>query len=222
VLTKVKGLNRFVWDMRHATMMGVPHVRIEGNWAGHKAIPGKYSITLKTPSQSLSTEAEILPNPLYPIDAATYSEYHRTMSSMETELTTMHRLVNSLYEKQKQLESLLGALPAGDRFAAIKKDGETLLKKMKAWDEDMVQRKSKAYDDVENFPNKFTANYLFMINQTESDIPRVNQPSLDRMRELNAQWATLKARADEILNRDIPALNKKLFDAGMGAIWKDS
>jgi hypothetical protein len=93
---------------------------------------------------------------------------------------------------------------------------------MKAWDEDMVQRKSKAYDDVENFPNKFTANYLFLINATESDIPRVNQPSLDRMRELNAQWSGLKARADEILNRDIPALNKKLFDAGLGAIWKDS
>jgi hypothetical protein len=75
---------------------------------------------------------------------------------------------------------------------------------------------------VENFPNKFTANYLFMINQTESDIPRVNQPSIDRLRELNAQWATLKTRADEILNRDLPALNKKLFDAGLGAIWRAS
>jgi hypothetical protein len=141
------------------------------------------------------------------------------MSNMEAELTTMHRLVNSLFEKQKQLESLLGSLPAGEKYAWIKKDGDALLKKMKAWDEDMVQRKSKAYDDVENYPNKFTANYLFMINATESDIPRVNQPSLDRLRELNAQWAALKARADEILNRDLPALNKKLFDAGVGAVW---
>jgi hypothetical protein len=221
-LPKAKGLNRFVWDMRYASMVGVPNVRIEGGFGAHKAIPGKYSITVKTPSQTLTTEAEILANPLYPTDAATYAEYHRTMSSMEADLTAMHKLVNSLFEKQKQLESLLGSLPAGDKFAAIKKDGDALLKKMKAWDEDMVQRKSKAYDDVENFPNKFTANYLFMINATESDIPRVNQPSLDRMRELNAQWVTLKARADEILNRDIPAFNKKLWDAGMGAIWKDS
>jgi len=223
VLPKTKGLNRFVWDMRYPTMVGVPNVRIEGGFAAHKAIPGKYSVTLKLPSgQSLSTEAEILANPLYRTDAATYAEYQRTMSSMETELTSMHRLVNSLFEKQKQLESLLGSLPAGEKYSAVKKDGEALLKKMKAWDEDMVQRKSKAYDDVENFPNKFTANYLFMINQTESDIPRVNQPSLDRMKELNAQWATLKARADEIQNKDLPALNKKLWDAGLGAIWKDS
>jgi photosystem II stability/assembly factor-like uncharacterized protein len=222
VLSKNKGLNRFVWDLRYPTMVGVPNVRIEGGFAAHKAIPGKYTITLKTPAQSLSTEAEILPNPLYATDAATYAEYHRTMSAMETELTTMHRLVNSLFEKQNQLDSLLKSLPAGAQYAGVKTDGEALLKKMKAWDEDMVQRKSKAYDDVENFPNKFTANYLFMINATESDIPRVNQPSLDRMKELNAQWATLKARADEILNRDIPALNKKLWDAGLGAIWKDS
>jgi hypothetical protein len=221
-LPKARGLNRFVWNMRYPTMVGVPNVRIEGGFAAHKAIPGKYTITLKTPSQSLSTEAEILANPLYPTDAATYAEYHRTISSMETELTTMHRLVNSLFEKQNQLESLLKSLPAGEKYAGVKKDGEALLKKMKAWDEDMVQRKSKAYDDVENFPNKFTANYLFMINQTESDIPRVNQPSLDRMKELNAEWATLKARADEILNHDLPALNKKLWDAGLGAIWKDS
>jgi hypothetical protein len=190
------------------------------SFSGHKAPPGRYSITLKMGAQSVATQAEILANPLYPTDAATYREYHQVMWGMETELTTMHRMVNDLYIKQKQLESLLSSLPAGSKYDALKKDGEALLKKMKAWDEDMVQRKSKAYDDVENFPNKFTANYLFLINMTESDIPRVNQPSLDRMKELNAQWATLKARANEINDRDIPAFNKKMWDAGLGAIWK--
>ncbi|MBS1811140.1 MAG: glycosyl hydrolase [Acidobacteria bacterium] len=221
LLPKAKGLNRFVWDMRYATMPGVPNVYIESSYAGHKAPPGKYSITVKMGEQSVSTETEILANPLYPTTAATYAEYHQTMLGMETELTAMHRTTNSLYEKQTQLESLLKSLPAGDKFSAIKKDGEALVKKMKAWDEDMVQRKAKAYDDVDNFANKFTANYLFLINQTESDIPRVNQPSLDRMKELNQQWAALKARADEMLDKDIPSLNKRLWEAGLGAIWKN-
>ena len=120
----------------------------------------------------------------------------------------MHRMVNSLFEKQKQLESLLSSLPADEKYRVIKRDGDALVKKMKAWDEDMVQRKSKAYDDVENFPDKFTANYLFMINHAESDIPRVNQPTLDRLKELNAQWATLKARGNELLDRDIPNIQQ--------------
>jgi hypothetical protein len=176
---------------------------------------------LKALGQTVATDAEILPNPLYTTTPATYTEYHQTMLSMETELITMHKMINSLYQKQQQLESLLSSLPTGDKYVALKKDGEALAKKMKAWDEDMVQRKSKAYDDVENFPNKFTANYLFLINQTESDIPRVNQPSLDRMKELNGQWASLKARGNEIADKDIPAFNKRLWDAGLGAIWKE-
>ncbi|MFZ1700247.1 MAG: hypothetical protein WBO10_08080 [Pyrinomonadaceae bacterium] len=220
-LPKSKGLNRFVWNMRYPTMPGIPGAYIEASYAGHKAIPGKYTITVKQGSQSVSTAAEILPNPLYPTDAATYREYHQTMSAMEAEVTTMHRMVNGLYEKQKQLDGLIGSLPAGAKYAAIKTEGEALVKKMKAWDEDMIQRKSTAYDDVENFPNKFTANYLFLINATESDIPRVNQPNLDRLKTLTAEWAALKARADGMLANDIPKLNKMLWDAGIGAIWKD-
>ncbi len=221
LLSKSKGLNRFVWDLRYPTMPGVPNVYIESSYAGHKAIPGKYSITLKMGEQKISTEAGILANPLYPTTVATYQEYHQLMSDMEMEVTLMHRMVNSLFEKQKQLDSLLASLPEGEKFNTVRKEGEALLKKMKAWDEEMVQRKSKAYDDVENFPNKFTANYMYLINQTESDIPRVNQPSLDLLKQLNGEWTVLKGKGTEILEKDIPAMNKLLWDAGKGAIWKD-
>lgn len=221
VLPKSKGLNRFVWDMRYPTVPGVPGVYIEAGYRGHKAVPGKYTFTLKSGDKTVSTGAEILPNPLYPITAAQYEEYHQLMSAMESEVTAMHNMVNSIYEKQKQLEALLADLPDEGKYAAVKKEGEALLKKMKVWDEDMVQRKSKAYDDVENFPNKFTANYMYLVNQTESDLPRVNQPSLDLLKQMTGEWATLKARGNEILNKDIPALNKMLWEAGKGAIWKD-
>lgn len=219
-LAKSKGLNRFVWDMRYPTSPGVPGVYIEAGYSGHKAIPGKYNITLSLNGQKITTQAEILSNPMYPTTAVQYKEYHQTMSAMEAELTSMHKMVNQIYDMQKRLESLLSSLPDDGKFASVKKDGEALLKKMKAWDEEMVQRKSKAYDDVENYPNKFTADYMFMINQTESDIPRVNQPNIDLQKEMNAKWATLKARGTEIIEKDIPALNKKLWDAGKGAIWE--
>ena len=219
-LSKGKGLNRFVWNMRHATLPGVPGVYIESSYAGHKAPPGKYTATLKMGGQTVAAAFEILSNPLYPTTAAEYSEYHKLMLAMESDLTTMHRMVNSLYAKQRQLSSILNSLPTGDKYAAIRKTGEELVKKLKAWDEEMIQRKSKAYDDVENFPNKFTANYLFLINQTESDIPRVNQPSLDRLAELNRQWAGLRSMANDMNDKELPALNKMLWDAGIGAVWE--
>jgi hypothetical protein len=85
----------------------------------------------------------------------------------------------------------------------------------------MVQRKSKAYDDVENFPNKFTAEYIFLINQTESAIPSVNQGSINRKRELDALWVGYKTKAETLLNSAIPTFNKMLWQAGIGAIKMD-
>lgn len=219
-LSKSKGLNRFVWNLRYPTITGVAGVYIESSFSGHKASPGKYTLHLKAGGRTLNSTVEILANPLYPVSPKTYQEYHETMMGMETEVNRMHVLINDLNGKREQLELILAALPSDEKFTAIKKEGNDLVQKMKAWDGDMIQRKSKAYDDVENFPNKFTANYLFMMNQTESDIPRVNKPSLDRLSELNKEWAGLQARAHEILDKNIPALNKKLWEAGIGAVWK--
>ncbi|TAH17269.1 MAG: glycosyl hydrolase [Cytophagales bacterium] len=215
-LPKKKGLNRFVWDMRYPTMKGVPNIYIESSFSGHKANPAKYTFTVKYADQQAVTSAEILPNPLYNISAETYKQYHEVMLEMENNAIAMHTMVNEIFTKKEQISQLLTSISN----AGVKTEGEALLKKITAWDEDMVQRRSKAYDDVENFPNKFTANYLFLVNATESEIPQVNQPSLDRKKELEAIWGTLKSRGTEILEKDIPAFNKLLWDNGIGGIWK--
>ena len=233
-LTTHKGLNRFVWNMRYPSTIGVPDVYFEASFSGHKAMPGRYffnlksdpptprgeASTLKGESSTVSTFADILANPLYPNNLNDYKEYDKLMSEMENEFIVMHQLINTIDAKRQQLEQLLKNIPHDERFKAVHTEGGVLIQKMKTWDEDMVQRKSKAYDDVENFPNKFTAEYIFLINQTESDIPVVNKPSLDRKRELEAQWAGLKAKATEILDNNIPAFNKKLWENGVGGIWK--
>ena len=220
VLSKVKGLNRFVWDMRYPSMTGVPDVYFEASYAGHKASPGKYSFILKSGDQTLTTDAEILANPLYTTEAADYQAFHVLMSSMEAELSAMHQRINDLRDKQIQLGALLAKLPGDDKSSTLKTEGDALQAKLKAWDEDMVQRRSKAYDDIENFPNKFTASYLFLINQTESQLPQINPSTQEQLQILNGQWATLKARSDELLNKDIPAMNRRFWEAGYGAIWQ--
>ena len=79
-------------------------------------------------------------------------------------------------KRLNQLEELLKDLDNND----LKKEGQQLLDKLKTWDGEMVQRKSQAYDDVENFPNKFTAEYLFVMNHCSSALPQINQPSKER------------------------------------------
>ena len=215
---KKKGLNRFVWNTRHGNMPGIADTYIEASFRGHKAGPGNYTVSIKAGDHSSSSNFQLLPNPLYPKDLD-YKEYDKFMNEVHANLTEMHNTTNMMYNKQMQIQKVINNLPDEDAYTSLKADGKALIKEMKAWDEDMVQRKSKAYDDVENFPNKFTANYLFMINHAESAIPRVNQPTKNRRTELEAKWKPLKATADNLLNKKLKLYNEQLWKAGVGAIW---
>jgi len=216
-LSKEEGLNRFVWDLRYPIMSGIPDTYIEANFRGHRAIPGTYKLTLKAGDKTVSTDAVISKNPLYETQSGQYEAYDNIMKEMETKLTEMHDMVNLLYKAKGQIESTISGIDAVKYKDLIEK-GQQLVNGLTAWDEDMIQRKSKAYDDVENFPNKFTAEYIFLINQTESSIPRVNDQNKNRKVELDAQWNTLRNKGNSFINSEIPDFNKQLWEAGIGAI----
>ncbi len=217
-LPKRKGLNRFVWDMRYPTMKGIDDTFMEASYRGHKASPGSYSLKFTYQGKESKADFKILSNPLYEMTDAAYNEYNTFMLTMEESLSKMHTMVNSMAKMNKQIDDVLKDLPEGDKYATLKKEGKELQKKIKAWDEDMIQRKSKVYDDVDNFPNKFTANYLFLINHTESDIPKVTKPGRDRNDELTKEWIPLEARGKQIIDVDVPAFTRKLWDNGIGAV----
>lgn len=244
-LPKEEGLNRFVWNMRHRTMPGIPTAYLEASYRGHKVVPGTYSLTLtmnNLPTNSTTTGAtsketappeatskavtskevafEVQNNPLYSTTPEQYKEYDKAMSEMEKTLTQMHQMTNRLHKAQNQIAKLLSSLPDDESLADLKEKGKELVEHLKAWDEEMVQRKSKAYDDVENFENKFTAEYLFLINQTESVLPRVTQGSIARRKELDAQWKDLEKQGKQLLDTEIPAFNNLLWSKKIGAIWE--
>jgi len=213
------GLNRFVWDMRHQSLPGIPTAYIEGSYRGHKAMPNLYSASLKQEDKISEVSFSILPNPLYNITKEEYLETHKFKIITEANLTDMHNSVNKLKKIQRQLIKIIKELPEEQKYMGLKSKGEALILQLKSWDEDMVQRKSKAYDDVENFPNKFTAEYIFLMNQNDSSIPKLNSASKNRLEELNKEWVELKNRSEELIQEVIPAYNKLLWNNEIGALY---
>ena len=218
ILSNKKGLNRFVWDMRHPIVPGVPDVYIEASFYGHRVSPGTYNITLKADGKTVTTTAVIKKNAAYQLTEADYAAYDAMMCKMEATVTDMHHKVNTLKKAHDAIAETLEHLQNDPKNESLVKEAKLLLDKMKIWDEKMVQRRSQAYDDVENFVNKFTAEYLFLINQTNGSLPILNESNIERKLELDIQWNQLRTIANEILNSNIPNLNKKLWDAGIGAI----
>jgi hypothetical protein len=55
----------------------------------------------------------------------------------------------------------------------------------------------------------------------QHDLPIVTQSALNRTKEMNEEWAQLKAKADAMNTVEIPAFNKLCWEAGIGAVWKN-
>lgn len=216
-LMNEKGLNRFVWNLRHRSLPGAPEVYIEGSYSGHKAIPGRYTIRLKQGELILETKAEIIPNPEISLSKEDYQVYHEFMSAGEAAYTEMTMLTNRMYSTQQRLKQLLKKLDQ-DGLKKLHMQGKNLLKAMSDWDAKMVQRLSKAYDDVENYENGFTAHYITLINQVDSDIPKITVGAQSRMKELNAEWAVLKKEGQAIQSDLIPAFNQACYEQGIGVL----
>ncbi|MCO5725575.1 WD40/YVTN/BNR-like repeat-containing protein [Robiginitalea marina] len=218
VLPKMAGLNRFVWDLRHPLLPGAPEVYIEGSFRGHRAIPGTYTLQLRYGDVSRETKASLLPNPLIPTTGEEFSDYHDFMGKAEATYTEMTRMTNRLYALQGSLKEVIAHLEEKGN-ESLKGEADALLEKLDQWDKAMVQRLSKAYDDVENYVNGFTAEYLTALNHGDSGIPRINQGTRDKIQELNVRWNSLKARAGAIISEDVKNLNEKLYAQGIGALY---
>ena len=97
----------------------------------------------------------------------------------------------------------------------VKNNGIKLLKLMDNWDKKMMQRMSMAYDDVENFPNKFLADYLFILDEIKGDIPNVSEGILKSLKSHDEKWIELKKEIDEINQFNIPEYNNELWSNGI-------
>ncbi len=192
-LSMQKGLNRFVWDMNHFSLPGIPKAYIEGSFSGHKAIPGKYRIELDFDGLARSQYAYIDYNPMYNMTEEDYRSFESFMQSAESTYTEMTDMVNSLYQKQLKLKERQSN---GDNSLEL----TTILNKFEEWDGKMVQRLSQAYDDVENYENGFTAFYITLINQVNSGLPRVSSGANSQKEVLDLAWEILKEEASVLLS----------------------
>ena len=176
----------------------------------------KYKISLIAGEENFSSDFEIKSNPNYKITSEEYSEFDKYASHMENQFSEMANYVN---KNKKLLDRLSDVIKRIDNSKSnLINQGLDLHKKMQEWDEKMMQRKSLAYDDVENFPNKFIADYLFIIDEMKGDIPILTNGVINSMKRLDEKWMSLKDEIVQILNQDLKNYNKELWANGIGAV----
>ncbi len=198
LLPNKPGLNRFVWDMRYATLPGVPDVFIEGSYQGRKVAPGKYSARIKWDKEEKTTSITILPDPRITSTASEYLQQQQTLAEVDNKIKEMHDAVNQMRIVRSQVNSLLELLTDTTNYKPVIESGKTLAKKITAWEEKLVQPKAQSNDDIINFVNMLSADYIFLKGEMDVNIPAVTNGQQQRLTELNGQWQPIKNEYIEI------------------------
>ncbi|MEP6616261.1 MAG: hypothetical protein ABJA57_06755 [Ginsengibacter sp.] len=198
VLPNKAGLNRFVWDMRYSTLPGVTGVFIEGSYQGRKAAPGTYLIRLKKEKEEKNAGFSILADPRINASPEDYLLQQNIMAETDSKIKEIHDAVNQMRLVRAQVNELMELLIDTNMYKTILQEGRSLVKKLTAWEEKLVQPKSQSNDDMINFVNMLSANYIFLKGEMDVNIPTVTEGQQQRLSELNSQWLTLKTEYDHL------------------------
>lgn len=207
LLPKRAGLNRFVWNLRHATYPGVPTAYIEGSWDGHRAAPGKYEAVLKVGGTEQRHAFTIVADPRIEASQAEYDEQDEWLTKVEDGLRDIHGAVNKMRVAKKQVADLLQLIGDKPAYAELKQSASSLHARMEKWEEELIQNRSQSYDDIINFVNKLSADYFFLKGEMDTNIPFVTDGQKEQFKTLEATWKPLKTEFTSIVNA-LPALNQ--------------
>jgi photosystem II stability/assembly factor-like uncharacterized protein len=213
-----KGLNRFVWDMRWPTLPGVPKVFIEGAYEGRWAAPGKYTARLTYDSLAKEIGFTILPDPRIAASTTEYAEQQEWLQKVDAGIQDIHGSVLRIRKIRNQVSGVVELLGAGAQWKEVADSGKKIAARLLKWEEELVQNKAQSNDDVINFVNKLSADYIFLHGEMGANIPYVTSAQKERYTELDASWTELRRQMNSLLDRDITGFNSLCRQKNIGAV----
>ena len=208
ILNKTAGLNRFVWDMRYPTLPGVPAVFIEGAYEGRKAAPGNYKAVLKFNKEEKTVPFKILPDPRIKATAEEYAAQQELSGKVESAVKEIHETVLRMRKVRNQIDMAVDLLKDRTELKDITDKGKQISDKLKKWEDEIVQNKAQSNDDIINFINKISADYIFVKGELDANIPYVTAGQQQQYEKLDKDWQVLKGTINGIINTDVAEFNK--------------
>ena len=218
VMPAEAGVNRFAWDFRTEALSGVQGVFVYGDYQGHRVAPGKYQARITHKGQSSETELEVISDPKVSATSAEWGAQQEFLKQTGEQFEEVHKSVNKMRQVKKQIETYNESLKDNADAKEILNSGKELIKKLEKWEGNLIEPRSKNFQDVINFPNKLNSEYLQLRGVADQHDPRLTKGVQDRARDVQADWSKYKQQMQIIINSDISQYNKLFRDKNMPAL----
>jgi hypothetical protein len=212
------GMNRVVWDLRHADAEGFPGLVLWGSLAGPRAVPGPYKARLKVGPLEETVEFTVRPDPRASASQPDYEEQLRFLLAARDKLTQTHRAVKTIRDVREQLTNLNKRVKddpdVTDATRAIDK-------KLTAIEEALYQTKAKSSQDVLNFPIRLNNKLASVAGTVGTGDNRPTDQAEQVRQELTRQIDEELAELRRVLSEELPRLNELLNKQKVPGVFVD-
>ncbi len=214
------GGNRFVWDMRYPDAEGVPGglVLYGGTLTGPVAPPGRYEVRLTAGGRTLAAPFEIRRAPNVDASDEDLRAQFELAIRIRDKVSETHRAVTEIRSIRQQAEAWVGRTEGRENAAVIASAAETMKGRLGEVEEELLQVKARARQDLLNFPIKLNNKLVLLGNVVSAALHRPTHQSYDVYDDLSAKVDTQIGRLREIVATDVAEFSAHVREAGLPPI----
>jgi photosystem II stability/assembly factor-like uncharacterized protein len=213
------GLNRFVWNLRYPGPQRVRGLVLWGGWPeGPLALPGTYRVRLTVDGQAYEQSFEVLRDPRVSTPPEALARQFELLLQIRDKVSEVHRAILTIREVRQQVESAVRRA-AGQSYAeTLRKTAQSLLDKLTAIEEGLVQTRSKAPQDPLNYPIHLNNKLTLLMRVVDSADAAPTRQAYEVFEELRRRADIELTRLREVLEKDVGAFNQMVRDLNVPAV----
>jgi hypothetical protein len=204
-----KGVNRFVWDLRHRGAARIPRAEIDMGdpSVGPMAVPGEYVVELRVGERVLTRPLTIEPDPRVTISSADLEEQLRFSLSIRDAISRLSETVIAIRDLRDQLESAGKRIGEGE----LSESASTIVEKLNALEERLHNPRAKVAYDILATPGgaRLYSKLGPLMDYVNEGDGRPTQGLKEVFAELSSELESVRSEWDQTVRGDVARWNER-------------
>ncbi len=213
------GINRFIWDMRYTEAEGIDgFFTAEGTLPGPIASPGAYQVRLTVGDETQTQSFVIEKDPRVQATQADLDAQFDLLCRIRDTINATHATIKTLRAVRAQAEEWEKRAQGEKVNPAISEHITALKERLAPIEEELIQTQAKVRSDTLNFPVKLNSKLAGVYGAVAGADAAPTKQMTDVFTSLADRADAHRATLNEIVDRDVAALNTMIRDAQIPAI----
>ena len=213
------GLHRFVWDLRYeepeflgSTIfdMGRPDMPM--------ALPGAYQIRLNVAGVGRTAPLQVKVDPRVKATSAELQKQFELAMQVRELFDRTHRALREIRGVRSQLQALKGRLGDPAKATSVVGAADAIEARMAPLEQELIQVKARSSQDMCNWPTRLNSKLGWLSNVVDSADRAPTQQAFEFFAELKARAEAQLGPWNELLAKELPALNELMQREGVPAV----